>query len=291
MSFYSLSDESHTSGIESASPPSKGQRRVNTLTPSKPYGFGPFLLITALVYDKLAVGWGDIVSFGVLTLPYVVHCFITAIDHAAVQAVFIHRVRTLTRSSLPAITCLLFLGANSAASGVLGVGIILMIGKPIPTHLLSGSWFPVHVLIPAVGTAGDILVTLSLGLHFWRHRRSTITSHLPAVNKMIVCLIETGLLASVSSLFYFITLLAFRQNYEWSGIAYIVPRLYSFSLLVSLNNRDEPSTRIALVVRPHRLLRLARIRSSRPPVSDVWCFLGFELGGSNKVDEKVGRAR
>ena len=171
-----------------------------------------FCMITALVYDKLAVGWGNVVSFGLLTPPYVVHCFITAIDHTAVQAVFIHRVKTLTKSNILAIACLLFLGANSAASGVLGVGIILMIGKPIPTHLLSGSWFPVHVLIPAVGTAGDILVTLSLGLHLWKHRRSTITSRQPAVNKMIVCLIETGLLTSLSSLFYFVTLLAFRQN-------------------------------------------------------------------------------
>lgn len=34
-------------------------------------------------------------SFGVLTLPYVVHCFITAIDHAAVQ------VRRLLRSQPP----------------------------------------------------------------------------------------------------------------------------------------------------------------------------------------------
>jgi hypothetical protein len=194
-----------------------------------------FVMLTMLLYLQLTIHWGDSSIFTRFPPHYAAHCFISSMSHAAVQSLFIHRVKVMTQIPLLWVSAMLLLG--SMTLGFVGLGGVVASGVASSFRTVN-HWFPLVVTLPILGAAGDILVASSLGFCLWKHRRSAISSRQSIVTRLLICVIQTGLLTSLMSVIYVLLVVVYKQTSIWPGFSFIVPRIYALSLTTSLNHRE-----------------------------------------------------
>ncbi|KAJ3781210.1 hypothetical protein GGU10DRAFT_367470 [Lentinula aff. detonsa] len=83
----------------------------------------------------------------------------------------------------------------------------------------------------------DIVNAGALCYYLWRPRREVPRHTTAVVDKLIVWTIETGSLTAVAAIVMLITSLAMPDTFVWIGITLFYAKLYSNSLLASLNGR------------------------------------------------------
>ncbi|KII83830.1 hypothetical protein PLICRDRAFT_180164 [Plicaturopsis crispa FD-325 SS-3] len=93
--------------------------------------------------------------------------------------------------------------------------------------------------IPVLSTGAltDLLITGSLCYYLIQERSRAITPTIAVLDKLLVWTIQNCLLTSVTSFIMSIILLAAPMNFTWLAILMFLPRLFSMSLLESLNAR------------------------------------------------------
>ncbi|OCH95105.1 hypothetical protein OBBRIDRAFT_642843 [Obba rivulosa] len=96
-----------------------------------------------------------------------------------------------------------------------------------------------NIAIAAISTSTwvDVLNTVMLCCTLFEHRRGGMKHTVRTIDKIIIWSIETGLVTSVLAIAILIVMLVFPQAGVWEGLMMIYARLYSNSLLVSLNAR------------------------------------------------------
>ncbi|KAJ7851099.1 hypothetical protein B0H13DRAFT_2360378 [Mycena leptocephala] len=97
--------------------------------------------------------------------------------------------------------------------------------------LLTATW--------SISAANDLTVTATLVVLLYRERRNAHTRTGPLVDKLILWTIETGMLTSSASVVMLACYVTMKNNYNfiWAGVFNVLPRLFSNSLLASLNSR------------------------------------------------------
>ncbi|OCH92501.1 hypothetical protein OBBRIDRAFT_436750 [Obba rivulosa] len=83
----------------------------------------------------------------------------------------------------------------------------------------------------------DILNTAMLCFHLIKHRRTGTRQTGRTIDKIIIWAVETGLLTSLCATTILVIMLVLPRSGIWEGLMMIYARLYSNSLLVSLNSR------------------------------------------------------
>ncbi|KII83837.1 hypothetical protein PLICRDRAFT_443514 [Plicaturopsis crispa FD-325 SS-3] len=152
---------------------------------------------------------------------------------ALTQAFFARRIRILSGRLPLAIMCWALCVARFAISFMATVesfGTTTWI-----VYIAGGRWTSVSLLGASVFT--DLLIAGSLCYYLLRERSRAITPTVAILDKLLVWTIHNGLLTSVASLTMLITFLAAPGNFTWLGIFMFLPRLFSMSLLGSLNAR------------------------------------------------------
>ncbi|KAH0588364.1 hypothetical protein H2248_004221 [Termitomyces sp. 'cryptogamus'] len=99
-------------------------------------------------------------------------------------------------------------------------------------------WEWLFVITLIFSTSNDVLITVSLCYYLWTYRGGTLARMKTIIDKLILWTIQTGLITSCGTTIQLILFLVL-DNYGWLAIFLIVPRLFSNSLMASLNARAD----------------------------------------------------
>ncbi|KAF7310295.1 hypothetical protein MIND_00403500 [Mycena indigotica] len=161
------------------------------------------------------------------------YIFITVTVAVTVQIFFSYRIYVLSKSRIiPYITY-----ALSFVRFVLGVS-LFSVGLSVKSVTEFGTkWQWLGVTMWSLSAAEDVTITATLVFLLWRQRGKVHKSTTAFLDKIIMWAIETGLMTCSLSL---ITVILFHRrpnDFIWIAFSTIEARMFSNSLLASLNSR------------------------------------------------------
>jgi len=160
--------------------------------------------------------------------------FLLAIFTAClVQVFFAQRIRVVSGKFWLAGICWVL----SFAALVLTI-IAAVIALRVPeTFELNQKWWPLFVTVLAMLAGIDVSITAILCWYLANKRKSAYLGTTTIVDHLIRWSIETCFLVSLSSVAGCISLVTMKDNLVWVGILIPIAKMYSNSLLASLNGR------------------------------------------------------
>ncbi|KAJ7237139.1 hypothetical protein C8J57DRAFT_1194192 [Mycena rebaudengoi] len=159
----------------------------------------------------------------------------TSIITAFVQGFFAYRIYILgkRRIMVPAISWAISTFRLIACLGIFGAGVrmtSLVIYEAQFGWLMNTVW--------AISAVNDIGITVSLVYLLYTQRNEIHSKTVPLIDKLIFWTIETGMMTSAWALLTLIFFVAMGHNFVWLAIYIIGARVFSNSLLASLNGRS-----------------------------------------------------
>jgi len=113
----------------------------------------------------------------------------------------------------------------------------------------------------SVGAASDILITFALFYALWRNKRG-LENLQTVLDKVAISAIETGVISGILGIAVPIAFVALEGNFTWLAIWLVNGKVFSNSLLASLNLRivyrenlkavNRPQSQVPLRSRPRR---------------------------------------
>jgi len=155
-----------------------------------------------------------------------------------VQCFFSHRIYRLSQKLPLSILCFIFSLLRFAGGIGLSVESILDVPRtPNGDFVFTFSWLITSAL--AVGATADVLIAISM-LYYLRKldSGSNLKSTTAVLNRLVRWTLQTGLITSMTSVAVIICFQA-MVNMVWLGLYIILAKIYSISLLVSLNARPQ----------------------------------------------------
>ncbi|KAJ7315702.1 hypothetical protein DFH08DRAFT_1086769, partial [Mycena albidolilacea] len=164
-----------------------------------------------------------------LVFPILFHACIAL----AVQSFFVYRVRVLSKQwFIPVLCCVLNL--------VHFVFNILLFGQLATNRVFSIetqqlSWE--ITFASSIGPAVDMIVAASLVFYLWHRKTTNFRQTNRIVDTIILWTLETTLLTTASGIMQLILFLTRRNDLSWEMFFLIQAKLFSNSMLASLNGR------------------------------------------------------
>ncbi|KAJ7020178.1 hypothetical protein C8F04DRAFT_1051150, partial [Mycena alexandri] len=171
--------------------------------------------------------------FGPMPKSVVLAVFFTGVIEPCVQSFFSFRIYGLSKKLyIPVLSWIL--SFVRLAENMVGVAAALGM-KSMQGYLAQWEW-----LITAdwcISVTNDVVITVTLVslLHLQRtnaHKRTALL-----MDKLIAWTIETGMLTSIMSILTLALFLREKESFIWVSVYFVAPRLFSNSLLASLNSR------------------------------------------------------
>ncbi|KAF8972021.1 hypothetical protein BDZ97DRAFT_1913273 [Flammula alnicola] len=156
-----------------------------------------------------------------------------------VQCFFTHRIHRLSQRLLISAACLSLVVLRFVAAMALSVESILDVPKnPNGLFVVTFDWLITTGL--ALGGAADLSIATFM-VYYLRKLFSpaNLNSTTEVLNRLVRWSLQTGLLTSMTSVTVIICFQS-MANMVWFGVYIILAKLYSLSLLVSLNARPGP---------------------------------------------------
>jgi len=191
-------------------------------------------LITHVVYIYTITGWGDLASLQVIGWNMIVEGIINGTIAFLVQSFLAWRVWR-------------FSNHNRLLIGVIALLVVAEFVALLACNALTfrfrvdmATWFATlvnfGVAINALAVAGDILITASLCILLYRSRTGFRRSD-TMISKLMLFTVNTGLLPCVSAVASLIANLVAKDTYINLLFFFFIGRLYTNSLLTTLNAR------------------------------------------------------
>ncbi|KAJ7636316.1 hypothetical protein FB45DRAFT_906369 [Roridomyces roridus] len=160
---------------------------------------------------------------------------VASVITSAVQGFFAYRIYIIggRRIILPGI----FWGISTIRFiGCLGIFVTGVKMTSLPVYEKQIGWLMTSVW--AVGSANDIGISISLVYLLSRQRNEIHQRTVPLVDKLIMWTLETGIMTSAWALLTLIFFVVMNHNFVWLAIYITGTRVFSNSLLASLNGRS-----------------------------------------------------
>ncbi|EJD39325.1 hypothetical protein AURDEDRAFT_146607 [Auricularia subglabra TFB-10046 SS5] len=185
------------------------------------------------VYHYVIVGFGDYAALEETVWSLEASVLFTGVIAVTVQSFFSLRVRRITESLILALVCwtlalLRFAFTTSIGIRVIAAGSFAVVAKP------SFKWQVVASL--CFGAASDVAVAGCICGGLMR-RKSGFERTDRIVERIMGYTIGSGLMTSIVAVLELITYTT-MNNFVWIGFFTILSKMFSNSLLVSLNQRD-----------------------------------------------------
>ncbi|KAJ7440251.1 hypothetical protein FB451DRAFT_1300620 [Mycena latifolia] len=156
----------------------------------------------------------------------------TGVTAALVQSFYAYRVWRMSHHNVILTGIILVLVFATSACGTAWVVLALKAGTY--ERLLSIS--PLTISINALSTAVDVIITTTLCFMLRQTRPASLETE-TMINRLILFTINTGLLTSLCAIASLISLIASPRTLIYASFYFCIGRLYSNSLLASLNAR------------------------------------------------------
>ncbi|KAJ7263496.1 hypothetical protein C8J57DRAFT_1470787 [Mycena rebaudengoi] len=114
----------------------------------------------------------------------------------------------------------------------------------------------------SIGAVNDLLTTATLVVYLYGQRTRAQRRTVLLVDKIIVWSIETGMITTASAIATLACFISMPKNMIWLAVFIIASRLYSNSLLASLNSRETLRAMNGLEVSLHSLTPATGLPSS-----------------------------
>ncbi|KAJ7112535.1 hypothetical protein C8R44DRAFT_882302 [Mycena epipterygia] len=214
--------------------------------PSDPCGFkllvalvwlldlGHTIAISHLVFTVTVTQYGDPALLVVPPKSLDAVILLSGLIGPLEQGWFTYRLYRFTKTlPLPIICAILALLRVAGSTALFAVSLK---GATIQDYDLHVQWLIEAVVI--VGAAVDVILAVSLCyyLSFWRKGGFERMSKL--VHQLMTWTIETGALTTAGALCLLLTFLTMKDNYIYLGFFVMMAKLFSNSLLFSLNARE-----------------------------------------------------
>ncbi|KAJ7871572.1 hypothetical protein B0H13DRAFT_2554470 [Mycena leptocephala] len=159
--------------------------------------------------------------------------FFAALIYVVVQFYFANRVRVFSgRWLIPVICWILTILRVTGNLTMMG---IQWANPNVTTLQVKYRWLMATAL--SLGVTVDVVITLSMCYWLWRARQSRFEPTRRMVDTLLVWTVETGVSTTVASAMLLILFLV-RSDLAWFPFFLVQVKLYSNSLLVSLNGRE-----------------------------------------------------
>ncbi|KAJ7188872.1 hypothetical protein C8R46DRAFT_1341520 [Mycena filopes] len=159
--------------------------------------------------------------------------FISGVITACVQCFFALRIYHLSKSLL--IPCASW---TLSLLRMAGTTLICIVGvRMVNLHSFLVQWGWAALCIWGVSAVNDMMIAATLVFLLYRSRRDAHKRTAALVDKLIEWTIETGMVTSVVGIITLICYVKMRDNFIWVALFVIGARLFSNSLLASLNSR------------------------------------------------------
>ncbi|TFK84685.1 hypothetical protein K466DRAFT_601803 [Polyporus arcularius HHB13444] len=189
-------------------------------------------LITAVAFDNFVYGYGSITALTAFHNSWFSVTVMSAIASCVVQSFFAWRIYIIGRSKLLT-AVIVTISFCQMAVGVAG-GVMLNVVDPSASE--ASAVTPVIASWLAGAAAVDVVIAVSMTILLLRAKSGLRKSN-DLIDKLIRLGIETGTVTAAVAILdlIFFTVLSNTLLHECPAL--ILPKLYSNSLLVSLNNR------------------------------------------------------
>ncbi|KAJ6481262.1 hypothetical protein C8R47DRAFT_1135191 [Mycena vitilis] len=164
-----------------------------------------------------------------MTFPILFHAFIAM----AVQTFFVYRIRVVSGQWLIPVVCFILNLGRMACLLFLFQGLFRT-----PVFNLLTTKFNTEVIIASSLSPGvEIVVAGSLLYYLWQRRAADFSQTNRIVDSIIIWTIESTLLTTISGFVQLVLFLTRRNDLSWLVFFLIQAKLFSNSLLASLNGR------------------------------------------------------
>ncbi|KAJ7105851.1 hypothetical protein C8R44DRAFT_886312 [Mycena epipterygia] len=152
------------------------------------------------------------------------------------QVWFAYRVYKFSKRYYLPVFCTVL--SVTRACGSVALGTIALQRMPILVFVNKWGWLIIFLLM--IGALTDIILVAALcyPLSTWRGDGFIRMNHL--INRLMRWSIETGLVTSVGATALLICFITKPETYNWIAISVVLSKLFSNSLLFSLNVRESP---------------------------------------------------
>jgi hypothetical protein len=150
------------------------------------------------------------------------------------QSFFSRRVWIVTQSKVIPIICFIMASLRFIGSILLAAEAYRMVD--VFKYEDQWKWLITFILVD--GACVDVMVAFSLCYNLIDHRRSVSISTVRLLDQLILWTIQTGLVTSLAAVTMTICFFTMQDNFIWLGVYMFLARLFSNSLLASLNARS-----------------------------------------------------
>ncbi|KAF8063374.1 hypothetical protein FPV67DRAFT_239993 [Lyophyllum atratum] len=175
----------------------------------------------------------------------------TTLSGAFVQVFYTARVWRLSKGNILLTGCILFLVVANTACGIAWVILSLQFGTFEKLLKITG----LTVSINALSTAVDILIAATLCI-LLNNARTGFKKSDTIINRLILFVVNTGILTSCCAVASLVSLVASPNTLIYASFYFCIGRLYTNSLLATLNARKSLTGTIDDV--SHMLVSLPR---------------------------------
>ncbi|OCH89344.1 hypothetical protein OBBRIDRAFT_794379 [Obba rivulosa] len=190
-------------------------------------------LIWVFLHSLTVSNYGDETVLSKIEPTFAASVVIHDFVGAAVQSFYAYRVYALSHNIIFSI--IQWLGSLLRIALILTL-LAFAVQSPSLEDLVSAHK-GVTIAIVTTSAAVDVLNTTMLCYNLTTYRRNGTKQTTRTIDKIILWSVETGLITSLVAIAILIVMLALPQATIWEGLMMIYAKLYSNSLLVSLNAR------------------------------------------------------
>ncbi|KAJ7778222.1 hypothetical protein B0H16DRAFT_1711749 [Mycena metata] len=191
------------------------------------------ICIGATLYSMTVVDFGRPELLLLIPRSLATAVIFSGIVGACVQVFFAYRIYGVSNSLY--IPCLSwFLSFCRLLGSIMGC-VYGFTTKTIPEYEVEWAWLLNSLWSVAAGN--DLLIAGTLVYWLYRRRPEGDQRTVALIDKLVAWTMETGVVTSAAGLLTLICFVTMKSNYIWIAFFVVVARLYSNSLLASLNSR------------------------------------------------------
>ncbi|KAK7018316.1 hypothetical protein R3P38DRAFT_3200682 [Favolaschia claudopus] len=194
--------------------------------------FSHTICIGMALYFMLITNYGHPERLLILPDSLLAAAFLGSLVALVVQVFFSLRIYALSKSLYIPIICW-----GLSAFRFLPPNIILFMYRHRPATDFLGKFNRLFDAIWAASAANDILISGTCVALLYSRRHQGQGSTVAMVDKLIAWTIETGVVTSIASIILLIFFVKLPTTFAWLALFVVIPRLFSNSILASLNSR------------------------------------------------------
>jgi len=194
--------------------------------------FAHTICIAISLYTMLITNYEHPERLLVLPNSLLASTFIGSLVSVGVQVFFAFRIYALSKSLW--IPCICW--ALSLFRFIPPNVILFAYGHQPAPHFLQ-RFGPLFDAIWAASAANDLLIAGTLVFLLYTRRSIGVEHTVVIVDKLIAWTIETGVVTSIASIIMLVVFISLPSTFAWLALFVVIPRLFSNSLLASLNSR------------------------------------------------------